>query len=327
MKFLRLNSKVILAPMAGITNLPFRLLCLEYGAAAVFTEMVSADALAMGNRNSFSLAQTDALEKPVGLQLFSSNADNLVKAAEMMQKDFDFIDINMGCSVAKVLKQQAGAYLLKNPARVAQIITKVSDAIDIPLTVKIRSGFNSVNAVEIAQIAENNGAAALTIHPRTAMQGFSGDADWDIIKKVKENINIPVIGNGDIKDAPDAARMLDKTGCDYIMIGRAARGNPYIFKQTNTYLTTNKTIIEQNNSQKITDFMRYAELAEKFNMLSLNDLKTKAQQFTRTLPDSCKLRREIAKINEIEKITELITKYINPKLYSKNYARIFHRNI
>ncbi|MCK5630673.1 MAG: tRNA dihydrouridine synthase DusB [Nanoarchaeota archaeon] len=306
MKFLRLNSKVILAPMAGITNLPFRLLCLEYGAAAVFTEMVSADALAMGNRNSFSLAQTDALEKPVGLQLFSSNADNLVKAAEMMQKDFDFIDINMGCSVAKVLKQQAGAYLLKNPARVAQIITKVSDAIDIPLTVKIRSGFNSVNAVEIAQIAENNGAAALTIHPRTAMQGFSGDADWDIIKKVKENIDIPIIGNGDIKDAPDAARMLDKTGCDYIMIGRAARGNPFIFRQVNEYLDDGK-IIAQTNAQKIADFMRYFELAEKFNLMSLNDIKTKAQQFTRTLPDSCRLRREIAALNDIKKIKELIT--------------------
>lgn len=305
MKFLRLNNKVILAPMAGITNLPFRLLCLEYGAAAVFTEMVSADALAKGNRSSLSLAQTDAREKPVGLQLFSSNADNLVKAAEMMQKDFDFIDINMGCSVSKVLKQQAGAYLLKNPAKVAQIITKVSDAIDIPLTVKIRSGFNSINTIEIAQIAENNGAAAVTIHPRTAMQGFSGDADWNIIKKVKENISIPVIGNGDIRDAPDAARMLDKTGCDYIMIGRAARGNPYIFRQVNKYLA-NQTMIKQNSTQKMNDFMHYAELAEKFDMLSLNDLKTKAQQFTRTLPDSCKLRKKIAALNDTKKIKEFI---------------------
>ncbi|MEA3515344.1 MAG: tRNA dihydrouridine synthase DusB [Nanoarchaeota archaeon] len=305
MRFLRLNNKVMLAPMAGITNLPFRLLCLEYGAAAVFTEMISADALAMESRSSLSFAQTDAIENPVGLQLFSSNADNLVKAAEIMQKDFDFIDINMGCSIAKVLKQQAGAYLLKNPAKVAQIITKVSDAIDIPLTIKIRSGFNSVNAVEIAQIAENNGAAAVTIHPRTAMQGFSGDADWDIIKKVKENINIPVIGNGDIREAPDAEGMFDKTGCDFIMIGRAARGNPFIFRQVNKYLA-NKTMIEQNSNQKINDFIRYAKLAEKFDMLSLNDLKTKAQQFTRTLPDSCRMRQEIAKINDINKIKELI---------------------
>ena len=311
MKFLRLNNKVILAPMAGITNLPFRLLCLEYGAAAVFTEMVSADALAMESRNSLSLAQTDVIEKPVGLQLFGSNVDNMAKAAEIMQKDFDFIDINMGCSVAKVLKQQSGAYLLKHPARVAQIITKVSDAIDIPLTVKIRSGFNSINAVEIAQIAENNGAAAVTIHPRTAMQGFSGNADWDVIRDIKEKISIPVIGNGDIRDAPDATRMLSETGCDYIMIGRAARGNPYIFKQINTYLMTNKTMIEQNNSQKINDFMRYAELAEKFNMLSLNDLKTKAQQFTHALPGSCRLRREIAEINDIDEIKESITNYIN----------------
>jgi len=134
------------------------------------------------------------------------------------------------------------------------------------------------------------------------MQGFSGDADWNIIKKVKENISIPVIGNGDIRDAPDAAGMLDKTGCDYIMIGRAARGNPYIFNQINTYLTTNKTIIEQNSAQKINDFMHYTQLAEKFNMLSLNDLKTKAQQFTRTLPGSCRLRQKIAKMNDINEI-------------------------
>lgn len=306
MRFLKLNGKAILAPMAGITNLPFRLQCLEYGAAAVVTEMVSADALAMASRSSLSFARTDAMEKPVGLQLFGSNPDNLEKAAKVLQKDFDFIDINMGCSVAKVVKQKAGAYLLKDPDKAAEIIARVSNAVDIPLTVKIRSGFDQINAVDIAGIAEDNGAAAVTVHPRTAIQGFSGDADWNVITEVKENISIPVIGNGDIREAADAARMLDKTGCDYIMIGRAARGNPFIFRQVNEYLDDGN-IIAQTNAQKIADFMRYFELAEKFNLMSLNDIKTKAQQFTRTLPDSCRLRRKIAALNDIKKIKELIT--------------------
>ena len=305
MRFLRLKGKAILAPMAGITNLPFRLQCLEYGAATAVTEMVSADALAMASRSSLSFARTDAIEKPVGLQLFGSNIDNLVKAAKVLQKDFDFIDINMGCSVAKVVKQKAGAYLLKDPERAAEIIARVSDAINIPLTVKIRSGFDRINAVDIAGIAEDNGASAVTVHPRTATQGFSGNADWNVIKSVRENISIPVIGNGDIREAADAASMLDKTGCDYIMIGRAARGNPFIFRQVNEYLADEK-IIAQNNAQKIADFMKYAELAEKFDLITLNDIKTKSQQFTRTLPDSCKLRRKIAALNDVNKIKGLI---------------------
>jgi len=305
MQFPRLDSKAILAPMAGITNLPFRILCRRYGAAAVFTEMASADALVMKSAKSFKFARTDLREKPIGLQLFGSSAVNLAKVAQMMQHDFDFIDINMGCSAAKVIKQGAGVYLMKDPDKVAKIILKVADSIDIPLTVKIRSGFDMINAAEIARIAEDNGAAAVTVHPRTAAQGFSGKADWSIIRQVKENVSIPVIGNGDIRNPYDAERMLKETGCDYVMVGRAAIGNPFIFMQINEYLDKG-AFTEQNHLDRGSDFRRYLELVESFDMISFNDIRVKAQQFTKHIDDSCRLRKLIGQQDNVRDIKKLM---------------------
>ena len=305
MTFLRLKGKTILAPMAGITNLPFRIICKEYGAAAVFTEMISSDAIINGSIKTQGLIRTENAEKPVGVQLFGSNPKTLAKAAEMIQHDFDFLDINMGCSVAKVIKQKSGVYLMNHLDNAAEIISKVSDAIDIPLTIKIRSGFDSINAVEIASIAEQSGAAAVTVHPRTAIQGFSGSADWNIIKQVKESVDISVIGNGDIKNAYDAERMLSITGCDYIMVGRAAIGNPSIFRQINDYLDKGN-IIEQKPSDRISDFLKYIEIAERFKIISFNDIRVKAQQFTKGIEGSCRLRSSIGQQRNIAGIKKLI---------------------
>ena len=224
-----LDNPLILAPMAGVTDLPFRLLCKEMGAGLLCTEMVSAKAIYYRNKNTKTLMEIHPKEHPVSLQLFGSDADLMAQIAHQIEEQpFEILDVNMGCPVPKVVNNQEGSALLKDPARIREIVTKMSRAIEKPLTVKMRIGFEGypVDPVEIAKIIEDSGAAAVAVHGRTREQYYSGHADWDAIRRIKEAVQIPVIGNGDVDSPQKAAQLLEKTGCDGIMIGRAAQGNP-----------------------------------------------------------------------------------------------------
>ena len=236
-----MDNPLVLAPMAGVTDLPFRLLCKEQGAGLVCMEMVSAKAIYYNNKNTEALLEIDTREKPVSLQLFGSDPEIMAAMAHRIEdRPFDILDINMGCPVPKVVNNGEGSALLKNPEQVRKIVTAVVKAVEKPVTVKIRRGFdeNNVNAVEIAKIIEDCGAAAVAVHGRTREQYYSGKADWDIIRQVKEAVAIPVIGNGDVTSPEAAVALMKQTGCDGIMIGRAVRGNPWLFSEILHYLET-----------------------------------------------------------------------------------------
>jgi tRNA-dihydrouridine synthase B len=234
-----LRGKALLAPLAGISNLPFRLIARSFGCVLAYTEMISANGLIRNTDKTFEYLKTCAEDKPLGMQIFGADPESMARAACIAcERGADLIDINMGCPVKKVIKTGAGAILMKYPGVVARIINTVKKAVPIPVTVKIRSGWSrsSINAVEIARIAEDSGADAVTVHGRTADQGYSGQADWKVIAAVKESLHIPVIGNGDIWQPQDAVRMMAQTSCDAVMVGRGVLGNPWIFTGINQLL-------------------------------------------------------------------------------------------
>ena len=302
-----LENNLILAPMAGVSDLPFRLLCREQGAGLVCMEMVSAKAILYKNRNTEELLTIDPKEHPVSLQLFGSDPDIISEIAKQIEeRPFDILDLNMGCPVPKVVNNGDGSALMKNPRLAGEIIEKTARAIKKPLTVKIRKGFDDahVNAVELAHIAQESGAAAVAVHGRTREQYYAGHADWDIIRQVKEAVSIPVIGNGDIRTPEDVAAMSEQTGCDGYMIARGAEGNPWIFRQILHYFETGEHLARPDFSEVTEMLLRHAKMQIdcKGDYTGIREIRKHAAWYTAGYRNSSKLR---GRINEVENYEQL----------------------
>ena len=308
-----LENNLILAPMAGVTDLPFRLLCKEKGAGLLCMEMVSAKAILYKNKNTQALLEIDPRENPVSLQLFGSDPDIISQIAhEIEERPFDILDINMGCPVPKIVNNGEGSALMKNPVLAGQIIEKTVKAIQKPVTVKIRKGFDDehVNAVEMARVAQESGAAAVAVHGRTREQYYSGKADWDIIRQVKEAVSIPVIGNGDLLTAGDVIAMKEQTGCDGFMIGRGAQGNPWIFEQILHYFRTGEKL-PKPSAEEVTDMiLRHAKMMLEFKgeYTGIREIRKHAAWYTAGYPNSAKLRVAINAVESYEELERLLKK-------------------
>lgn len=312
-----LKNRVVLAPMAGISNSAYRTIIKEMGAGLIVAEMVSDKAIMYGNKKTCDMLYMTDFERPISQQIFGSDKDSFVYSAKYIYKNMhpDIIDINMGCPVPKVaIGAQAGSALLKDPNKVYEIVHAVVESVPIPVTVKIRSGWdsNSINAVEIAKIVEKAGASAITVHPRTRAQGYSGKADWNIIKKVKENVNIPVIGNGDINSCYDAKRMITETHCDAIMIGRGVLGNPWLIKDCVDYLEHGIEPKDVTLEDKINMIKKHLKLLIKTKpyKVALLEIRSHAAWYLKGLPSSKELKEAIFKTKTEEELINLLDNYL-----------------
>ena len=306
-----LKNNLILAPMAGVSDLPFRLLCSEQGAGLTGMEMVSAKAILYGNKNTEGLLSIHPQEGPVSLQLFGSDPKIVSEmAARIEERPFAVLDFNMGCPVPKIVGNGEGSALMREPKLAGEIIAAMVKAIRKPVTVKIRKGFDEahVNAVEIAKIAEDAGAAAVAVHGRTREQFYSGRADWEIIARVKEAVSIPVIGNGDVTDGESARRMLAETGCDGVMIGRGARGNPWLFAQTAAFLEDGRILQPPSLEEKKKMMLRHAalQLAEKGEYTGVREMRKHLSWYTAGMPNSARLRGQVNLAESFEEIERLV---------------------
>ena len=304
------NKKVVLAPMAGISNSAFRRICKSMGADLVYAEMVSDKAIYYNNKKTIDMLYMTDEERPIAQQIFGSDVDSFVVAAKYIEETMhpDIIDINMGCPVPKVaLKAQA---LLKNPAKIKEIVKAVVKAVNCPVTVKIRSGWdeNSINAVIVAKTIEEAGASAITIHARTRSQGYSGKADYNIIKQVKEAVNIPVIGNGDIKTCFDAKRMLDETNCDLVMVGRGLLGNPWLIKEINEYLENGVVIDKPTDIEKIDMCLKHLSLLEEFECekQAVLEIRSHVGWYLKGIKNANEVKQNIFKTKNINEIKRML---------------------
>ncbi len=310
-----LENNVILAPMAGVTDLPFRVLCREQGAGCVVTEMVSAKAVLYNNKNTRELLQIDPAERPAAVQLFGSEPDIMAEiAARLEEGPYDYIDVNMGCPVPKIVNNGEGSALMKNPERAKEVLTAMVKAVKKPVTVKFRKGFNdlSVNAVEFAKMAESCGVAAVAVHGRTREQYYSGKADWDIIRQVKEAVRIPVIGNVDIYTPEDAGRKLKETGCDGIMVARGAKGNPWLFGRINHYLDTGDVLPGPSMAEIKAMILRHGRMLVQFKGegVAMREMRGHMAWYTKGMPHSATLRNEINQVETLEGFVELLDRKI-----------------
>lgn len=314
-----LENPYILAPMAGVTDLPFRLLCKEQGAGLLCMEMVSAKAIQYNNKNTKALLEIHPEELPVSLQLFGSDPDVISEIAKRIEElPFSILDINMGCPVPKIVKNGEGSALMKNPKLVYEIVRKTARAIQKPVTVKIRKGFDDtcINAVEIAKIIEDAGGKAVAVHGRTREQYYSGKADWDIIRQVKEAVSIPVIGNGDVVSGESAIAIQKETGCDGVMIGRGAQGNPWIFSELLEYERTGKMPLRPSVEAIKKMMIRHAQLQMQYKgeYLGIREMRKHVSWYTSGLPNSAKLRDEINRVEGYEELEQLLEERLKEEI-------------
>ncbi|HJB95215.1 MAG TPA: tRNA dihydrouridine synthase DusB [Candidatus Mediterraneibacter intestinigallinarum] len=309
---IELENRYILGPMAGVTDLPFRLLCREQGAGLLCMEMVSAKAIYYNNRNTESLLEIHPDERPVSLQLFGSDPKIMSEMAKRIEeRPFAILDVNMGCPVPKVVKNGEGSALMKNPKLVYEIVSALVKAIDKPVTVKIRKGFDDdhVNAVEIAKIIEEAGAAAVAVHGRTREQYYSGKADWNIIRQVKESVSIPVIGNGDVTSPQKADELVRQTGCDGVMIARGAQGNPWIFSELTQWEETGELPLRPDKDEIRKMMLRHArlQLEYKGEFSGIREMRKHVAWYTKGLKGAARLREKVNAVESLEELENLLT--------------------
>lgn len=317
----KLNNQVVLAPMAGVTDLPFRVLCSEMGVGLVCMEMVSAKAIMYHNKNTEALLQIHPSEGPVSLQMFGSDPSIMAKMAqEIEERPFDILDINMGCPVPKVVNNQEGSALMKNPELAAEIVRQIVRSIHKPVTVKIRRGFDEehINAVEMAKMLEDAGAAAIAVHGRTREQYYSGKADWNIIREVKEAVSIPVIGNGDVDSPQKAKAMLEETGCDGVMIARAAQGNPWIFREVVSYLDTGILPKRPTISEVVDTVLRHGKMLEAYKgeYTAIREMRKHIAWYTHGYPNASRFRQAINYMESMEEMESCMRDFLDT--YSEN---------